>query len=145
MSWARLMRGSASSRNDVTLCPASTLTGSGSPPGSSRPTRIAPALRRLRSSADGRRTTATRAAAARAGSRAALDAGRSPMTEVGVAAIEHRVRAQLEVLGIEHELLPCDPEFADTAAFCAHYGHSPESAANTIVVAARREHGVACA
>jgi prolyl-tRNA editing enzyme YbaK/EbsC (Cys-tRNA(Pro) deacylase) len=34
----------------------------------------------------------------------------------------------------EHELFPCDPALADTAAFCAAYGFSPEDAANTIVV-----------
>jgi prolyl-tRNA editing enzyme YbaK/EbsC (Cys-tRNA(Pro) deacylase) len=34
----------------------------------------------------------------------------------------------------EHELFPCDPALADTAAFCAAYGFSPEDSANTIVV-----------
>src|SRR5215203_127978 len=34
----------------------------------------------------------------------------------------------------EHELFPCDPALADTAAFCAHYGFSLEDSANTIVV-----------
>jgi len=33
-----------------------------------------------------------------------------------------------------HELFPCDPALADTAAFCAHYGFDPADAANTIVV-----------
>ena len=33
-----------------------------------------------------------------------------------------------------HELFPCDPAFADTAAFCARYGFDPADAANTIVV-----------
>jgi prolyl-tRNA editing enzyme YbaK/EbsC (Cys-tRNA(Pro) deacylase) len=59
--------------------------------------------------------------------------------------IEAQVRDRLAVLGVEHEILPCDPEFADTAAFCARYGVAPEQSANTIVVAARREAGVACA
>jgi prolyl-tRNA editing enzyme YbaK/EbsC (Cys-tRNA(Pro) deacylase) len=60
-------------------------------------------------------------------------------------AIEARVRERLAELGVEHETLPCDPDFADTAAFCAHYGVAPELSANTIVVAARKEPGVACA
>jgi prolyl-tRNA editing enzyme YbaK/EbsC (Cys-tRNA(Pro) deacylase) len=60
-------------------------------------------------------------------------------------AIEARVRERLDALGIEHEILACDPEFADTAAFCARYGVPPERSANTIVVAARKEPGVACA
>lgn len=34
----------------------------------------------------------------------------------------------------EHELFACDPELADTAAFCAAYGFAPEDSANTIVV-----------
>ena len=43
------------------------------------------------------------------------------------------VRA-LEALGVEHELMDCDPDFADTAAFCERYGVAPEDSANTIVV-----------
>jgi len=31
-------------------------------------------------------------------------------------------------------LFPCDPALADTAAFCAAYGFSPDESANTIVV-----------
>ena len=34
----------------------------------------------------------------------------------------------------EHELFPCDPALADTAAFCAAYGFDPADSANTIVV-----------
>ncbi len=34
----------------------------------------------------------------------------------------------------EHELFPCDPSLADTAAFCAAYGFAPGDSANTIVV-----------
>jgi prolyl-tRNA editing enzyme YbaK/EbsC (Cys-tRNA(Pro) deacylase) len=37
-------------------------------------------------------------------------------------------------LDVAYELFPCDPALADTAAFCAAYGFSPEDAANTIVV-----------
>ena len=40
----------------------------------------------------------------------------------------------LEGLWVEYELFPCDPALADTAAFCAAYGFSPEDSANTIVV-----------
>jgi prolyl-tRNA editing enzyme YbaK/EbsC (Cys-tRNA(Pro) deacylase) len=59
--------------------------------------------------------------------------------------IEARVRARLDALAVEHEILECDPEFADTAAFCARYGVPPEQSANTIVVAARKEPAIACA
>ncbi len=37
-------------------------------------------------------------------------------------------------LGLPYELFPCDPAFADTAAFCAAYGFLPDESANTIVV-----------
>src|SRR3984893_10778244 len=60
-------------------------------------------------------------------------------------AIEARLRDRLAALGVEHETLACDPDFADTAAFCARYGVPPAQSANTIVVAARKEAGVACA
>ena len=57
-----------------------------------------------------------------------------------------RVVATLDRMGAAYELLPCDPELADTAAFCAAYGVPPERSANTIVVASRRPEGhqVAC-
>ncbi|MEP7191804.1 MAG: YbaK/EbsC family protein [Actinomycetota bacterium] len=37
-----------------------------------------------------------------------------------------------------YEVLACDPDMADTAAFCAHYGFAVEQAANTIVVASKK-------
>ncbi len=59
---------------------------------------------------------------------------RSPLDEAEQAAV-----AAAERFGLPVELIPCDPEHADTAAFCAHYGYPPERAANTIVVASRKE------
>ena len=53
--------------------------------------------------------------------------------------IERNVRAALEALGGPFEILPCDPELADTAAFCAHYGIAPGESGNTIVVATKKE------
>lgn len=50
-----------------------------------------------------------------------------------------RVAAALAEWGIAHEVLACDPEAADTAAFCARYGFPPERSLNTIVVASKRE------
>jgi prolyl-tRNA editing enzyme YbaK/EbsC (Cys-tRNA(Pro) deacylase) len=47
---------------------------------------------------------------------------------------EAEVRAALKALGVEHEIVDCDPDLADTAAFCAAYGYRPEDSANTIVV-----------
>ncbi|MBI2965839.1 MAG: hypothetical protein HYY34_06535 [Chloroflexi bacterium] len=42
-------------------------------------------------------------------------------------------------MGIEYEWIDIDPQYADTAAFCARYGYPPEQSANTIVVASRKE------
>jgi prolyl-tRNA editing enzyme YbaK/EbsC (Cys-tRNA(Pro) deacylase) len=47
------------------------------------------------------------------------------------------VRAHLETLGVEFEVMECDPALADTAAFVAAYGVPPERSANTIVVASK--------
>jgi prolyl-tRNA editing enzyme YbaK/EbsC (Cys-tRNA(Pro) deacylase) len=55
------------------------------------------------------------------------------------ATIETQVRSQLATLGVEHEIIPCDPALADTANFCAAYGYAPEDAANTIVVIGKSE------
>lgn len=55
--------------------------------------------------------------------------------------IESRVVAILESTGLAFELVPCDPDLADTAAFCAHYGFPLERSANTIVVASRKPEG----
>jgi prolyl-tRNA editing enzyme YbaK/EbsC (Cys-tRNA(Pro) deacylase) len=53
--------------------------------------------------------------------------------------LHERVRAALSAWQIPHRVLACDPEAADTAAFCARYGYPPESSLNTIVVAGKRE------
>jgi prolyl-tRNA editing enzyme YbaK/EbsC (Cys-tRNA(Pro) deacylase) len=52
---------------------------------------------------------------------------------------EQRVRDHLERLGVEHEIVPCDPDLADTAAFCAAYGYSPDESANTIIVVGKSD------
>jgi prolyl-tRNA editing enzyme YbaK/EbsC (Cys-tRNA(Pro) deacylase) len=46
-------------------------------------------------------------------------------------------RDHLDALGIEYEVMPCDPQLADTAAFVAAYGVPPERSANTIVVSGK--------
>jgi prolyl-tRNA editing enzyme YbaK/EbsC (Cys-tRNA(Pro) deacylase) len=58
---------------------------------------------------------------------------------------EEAVRGVLDGLGVDYEWMPCDPDFADTAAFCARYGISPDISANTIVVASRRGPQAYCA
>ncbi len=48
------------------------------------------------------------------------------------------VALALEAHGLVAEVLACDPELADTAAFCAHYGFELADAANTIVVTSKK-------
>ncbi|HEV8658384.1 MAG TPA: YbaK/EbsC family protein [Thermoanaerobaculia bacterium] len=45
------------------------------------------------------------------------------------------VRAALDAASIQCEVVPCEPEWADTVEFCANYGIPPEEACNTIVIA----------
>jgi prolyl-tRNA editing enzyme YbaK/EbsC (Cys-tRNA(Pro) deacylase) len=49
------------------------------------------------------------------------------------------VRAHLDELGVEAELMACDPELADTARFCEAYGIPPEDSANTILVVGKSD------
>jgi len=48
------------------------------------------------------------------------------------------VQKTLEENSISYEVFPCDPDFADTAAFCEKYGFSPDQSANTIILASRK-------
>ena len=52
--------------------------------------------------------------------------------------IDERVRQSLLGSGVVFEVLACDPDLADTAAFCEHYGFELEQAANTILVASKK-------
>lgn len=52
-----------------------------------------------------------------------------------------RVIAYLESASIEYEEMACDPELADTAAFCEAYEIPLERSANAIVVASRKPEG----
>ncbi len=49
------------------------------------------------------------------------------------------VLAQIDRLGVEYEVVPCDPALADTAAFCEAYGFGLEESANAIVVVGKSE------
>jgi prolyl-tRNA editing enzyme YbaK/EbsC (Cys-tRNA(Pro) deacylase) len=50
-----------------------------------------------------------------------------------------RVHDLLASLGVPYEIVACEPELADTAAFCAHYGYAMEDSANTILVAGKSD------
>lgn len=53
--------------------------------------------------------------------------------------IDPHVQDALQKYGINYEELECDPNLADTAAFCEHYGFSLQQSANTIIVASKAE------
>jgi len=44
-----------------------------------------------------------------------------------------------DATGIDYEVVACDPELADTAAFCEAYGYSPDDSANAILVVGKSE------
>ena len=52
-----------------------------------------------------------------------------------------QVREALDGTGVDFEVMDCDPELADTAAFCEHYGVPVERSANTILVAGKPRGG----
>ena len=52
---------------------------------------------------------------------------------------QEQVVDHLRRLGADHEIVPCDPALADTAAFCEAYGYSPDDSANTIIVVGKGE------
>jgi prolyl-tRNA editing enzyme YbaK/EbsC (Cys-tRNA(Pro) deacylase) len=47
------------------------------------------------------------------------------------------VQQALDTYGLQYSVLNCDPDFADTAAFCEQYGFTLSQSANTIIVAAK--------
>lgn len=57
------------------------------------------------------------------------------------AEIEALVLAELDALGADYDVMDCDPDLADTAAFCEAYGFAPEDSANCILVASRKPEG----
>lgn len=46
---------------------------------------------------------------------------------------------QLEALGVDYEVVACDPDLADTAQFCEAYGYAPSDSANAIVVVGKSD------
>jgi prolyl-tRNA editing enzyme YbaK/EbsC (Cys-tRNA(Pro) deacylase) len=52
--------------------------------------------------------------------------------------LDNLVQMALDSYGIEYEVLECNPDFADTAAFCQQYGFSLDDSANTILVASKK-------
>ena len=55
--------------------------------------------------------------------------------------MDPRVQAALRALAVDFEVMDCDPDLADTAAFCAAYGIDPADSANTILIKSKRPEG----
>lgn len=57
-----------------------------------------------------------------------------------------RVQQALAQFGVPFEILDCDPELADTAVFCEHYGYALDNSANCLLVASKtgEKQQVAC-
>jgi prolyl-tRNA editing enzyme YbaK/EbsC (Cys-tRNA(Pro) deacylase) len=53
-------------------------------------------------------------------------------------ALNDKITDAIDALGVAYERLTIDPAYADTAAFCEHYGYPPESSGNTIIVASKK-------
>jgi prolyl-tRNA editing enzyme YbaK/EbsC (Cys-tRNA(Pro) deacylase) len=51
---------------------------------------------------------------------------------------EAQVMTALEGLGVPYEAIHIDPAYADTTAFCAHYGYPLSHSGNTIIVASKK-------
>ena len=55
------------------------------------------------------------------------------------ASIEMKVVAVLQRTGVPFEVLDCDPDYADTVAFCERYGYALDTCGNTIIVGSKKE------
>ena len=53
--------------------------------------------------------------------------------------MEDLVIQQLKDLGAAYEVVDCDPDLADTAAFCDAYGYALADSANAIVVVGKSD------
>ena len=51
----------------------------------------------------------------------------------------YAVVSELNHLKVDYEIMPCDPELADTASFCENYGVSPQDSANAILVVGKSD------
>lgn len=50
---------------------------------------------------------------------------------------EQKIQSILDGFNIPYEVLSCDPELADTAVFCEHYGYSLAQSVNTLLIKAK--------
>jgi len=53
--------------------------------------------------------------------------------------LNHKITDAIDALGMAYEHITIDPVYADTAAFCEHYGYPQACSGNTIIVASKKE------
>jgi prolyl-tRNA editing enzyme YbaK/EbsC (Cys-tRNA(Pro) deacylase) len=58
--------------------------------------------------------------------------------------VEQVLIDRLDSLGVPYEVLPCDPEWADTIPYCEKYGVTMEESANSILVVGKSDPRVYC-
>jgi prolyl-tRNA editing enzyme YbaK/EbsC (Cys-tRNA(Pro) deacylase) len=63
----------------------------------------------------------------------------------GGVVIPQHIQAALDRSGVAWDIMPIDPAFADTEAFCRKYNIPLERSANTIIVASKKEPKQFCA
>lgn len=49
-----------------------------------------------------------------------------------------KITDAIDALGVAYERITIDPAYADTTAFCEHYGYALEHSGNTIIVASKK-------
>jgi len=49
--------------------------------------------------------------------------------------LDPEIQSRIDALNIDYEVVECDPQYADTAAFCEQYGYSLSDSANCIICA----------
>ena len=53
--------------------------------------------------------------------------------------LDPAVARAVAAVGVQHEVLECDPRWADTEVFCANYGIPRDHAANAILIASKAD------
>jgi len=61
------------------------------------------------------------------------------MNESKESAASNAVTSELNKLKVDYEVMPCDPDLADTVSFCENYGISPQDSANAILVVGKSD------
>ena len=54
--------------------------------------------------------------------------------------IEAKIEKFLNEIGIKYEIMPCDPQLADTEDFCNYYNIPKSNSGNTIIIASKKDH-----